>query len=145
MMWFFYAFLASVLWGIAYVFGGRLLQSIHVQTLLLLELGIGTLTFLIWSLHKHTLGTDITTVLKDGTLSKQLVLSIVSFNVANLLIILSVREKNAVLASVLEVSYPLFVVLFSWLFFRESHMNLRTAAGGLMILAGVFIVYWNNR
>ena len=137
--------LASVLWGVAYVLGARLLQSIHVQTLLLLELGCGTVTFLFWSIITHSLKLDLQIASKNGALCKQLLLSVLAFNTANMLILWSVKDKNAVLASLLEVSYPLFVLLFAWLFFREVHMTPVTAVGGLLILAGVMMVSWHNR
>jgi drug/metabolite transporter (DMT)-like permease len=48
--------------------------------------------------------------------------------------------KNPTLASLIEISYPFFVVLFTWVFFRQCQLNLSTMIGGLLILAGVFVI-----
>ena len=62
-----------------------------------------------------------------------------------LLIYMAIGEKNATLASLIEISYPFFVAVFAWLFFRETHFNLATLLGGLMILGGVAVVFLGNR
>jgi drug/metabolite transporter (DMT)-like permease len=48
--------------------------------------------------------------------------------------------KNPTLASLIEVSYPLFVVFFTWVFFREIQLNAMTCMGGLLVLAGVMVI-----
>jgi len=41
----------------------------------------------------------------------------------NLLVLYSMSEKNATLTSLIEISYPIFVFIFSWLFFKEVQIN----------------------
>jgi drug/metabolite transporter (DMT)-like permease len=65
--------------------------------------------------------------------------------VAGLLSFMAIGEKNATLASLIEISYPLFVAFFAWLFFREVQWNLPTIVGGLLTLGGVAVVYFGNR
>ncbi len=62
-----------------------------------------------------------------------------------LLIYMAIGEKNATLASLIEISYPLFVAFFAWVFFREVQINLATVLGGAMILGGVAVVFLSNR
>ena len=62
----------------------------------------------------------------------------------NYFIFLSLNEKNATLTSIVEISYPFFVALFSWLLFRDSQLNLSIFVGGLFIFAGVVLILRNN-
>ena len=47
--------------------------------------------------------------------------------------------RNATFVSMIEVAYPLFVVLFSFLFFRTVP-NLWFFAGGALIMAGTLLI-----
>ena len=53
--------------------------------------------------------------------------------------------KNPTLASLIEISYPIFVVVFAWLFFREMQLNAMTLFGGLLVLAGVSVIILGER
>ena len=64
---------------------------------------------------------------------------------AELFIALSIVSKNATIAGMIEISYPLFIALFAYLIFRESELNWGIAAGGALIMAGVLTVYWFSR
>jgi drug/metabolite transporter (DMT)-like permease len=59
----------------------------------------------------------------------------------HVLIALSISDKNATLAGVVEMSYPFFIALFSWALFGESTLNLATGIGGALILVGIALVY----
>ena len=61
------------------------------------------------------------------------------------LLYLSVNSKNATLARLIEITYPVFVVLFAYLFFRQVHVNTSVILGGLMILVGAGLVIYNNQ
>jgi drug/metabolite transporter (DMT)-like permease len=60
------------------------------------------------------------------------------------LLFLSISGKNATLASLIEISYPVFVALFAWLLFREIHWNASVLAGAALVFAGVALIIWNN-
>ena len=66
-----------------------------------------------------------------------LVVAVVSSAAGALLIYIAIGEKNATLASFIEISYPFFVAVFAWLFFRETQFSWPTVFGGLLILGGV--------
>ncbi len=57
----------------------------------------------------------------------------------------AMSAKNPTLASLIEISYPLFVVLFAWLFFREMQLNAMTMIGGALVLAGVAVITLGER
>ncbi|MCD8497767.1 MAG: EamA family transporter [Alphaproteobacteria bacterium] len=44
----------------------------------------------------------------------------------------------------IEITYPVFTILFAWLLYRDVQVNLHTALGGLLIFAGVGIIYFKS-
>jgi drug/metabolite transporter (DMT)-like permease len=52
----------------------------------------------------------------------------------------AIRDKNATLASLLEIAYPLFIIIFTALFLRKIHLNLAGLLGALLILGGSVLV-----
>ena len=71
--------------------------------------------------------------------------ALVSSAAGTLLIYVAIGEKNATLASLIEISYPLLVAVFAWLFFRQVEFNALTLVGAGLIMGGVALVYLANR
>jgi drug/metabolite transporter (DMT)-like permease len=71
--------------------------------------------------------------------------AIISSVTGGLLIYIAIGEKNATLASLIEISYPFFVAVFVWLFFRDIQFSWQTLVGGVLILAGVAVVFLSER
>ena len=63
---------------------------------------------------------------------------------AEILIGLSIANKNAVFAGLIEISYPVFILLFAYLLFNENSLNLSILAGGTFVFIGVFIIFYFN-
>jgi drug/metabolite transporter (DMT)-like permease len=53
--------------------------------------------------------------------------------------------KNPTLVSLIEISYPLFVIIFTWILFREFQLTPSTLFGAVLILAGVVILTLGER
>ena len=64
---------------------------------------------------------------------------------ADLMIALSISTKNATLAGLVEISYPLFIALFAYFLFKETQINAAIIIGGLLIFSGIFVIYYFNR
>lgn len=69
----------------------------------------------------------------------------VLFLVANALILVAIKSKNATVASLIEISYPIFVVLFSYIFWKNIHLNFWTIIWWVMILWWIVLVYLFNK
>ncbi len=145
-MWIVYALAASVIWGISYAASGRVIER-----------GVSPLVFftcyalfggLTGSIALAAMGklAGATQELRhlEGDLG-WFVLAIITSGVGALLIYIAIGEKNATLASLIEISYPFFVAIFAWIFFRETQFNLPTVLGGILIMMGVGIVFLGNR
>jgi len=57
---------------------------------------------------------------------------------------LAIKEKNATMASLLEISYPLFIILFTLIFLHQIHLNAAGLAGAVLILAGCVLVVFSR-
>ncbi|HAB17038.1 MAG TPA: EamA family transporter [Verrucomicrobiota bacterium] len=145
-MWLVYALGAAVLWGINYSASGRVInRGVSPATLFFLDTILALLVIggvvILTGKGRASIGE----LRQLGGDWGWLVAAMVCSTVGGLLVLLAIEHKNATLASLIEISYPLFVALFAWLFFRESQLNWPTVAGGLLIMIGVGIVYVGNR
>ena len=145
-MWLFYALGAAVLWGINYAVSGRVLErGVSAYTLFLLDLVFGFLViggFVLGTGRAKSVLSEVRSLGPDWPL---LLVVMSCVTAAGLLSFMAIGAKNATLASLIEISYPLFVAFFAWLFFREVQWSWPTVLGGAMTLGGVAVVYLGNR
>lgn len=144
-MWALYAIIAAVLWGVDYALTEKALDKISFPMLLTIELFFGFLTMLGLMLFSGSQKADFQELVVSHETLLLVLAIVVAFNVANALIILSIGDNNATLSGLIEISYPLFIALFSWLFFRENHITAGTAVGGIFVLIGVSMIYFFNK
>jgi drug/metabolite transporter (DMT)-like permease len=57
-----------------------------------------------------------------------------------MLIASSIKHSNAMVAGLVEISYPLFIIIFSFLILKETNIDFKTIIGGLLIIIGVVII-----
>lgn len=145
-MWIVYALGASLLWGISYAASGRVIER-----------GMSPLTFFFCYAAFGMLAGALTLLVQGRLVALPgdvralggdwvwLAVALATSSAGALLIYMAIGEKNATLASLIEISYPFFVVVFAWIFFRDVQINWPTVLGGVLILAGVGIVFWGNR
>jgi len=140
-MWSIYAVLASVCWGVSYAASGPVLKK-----------GLSPLVFffgyslfgLLGSLLCLILSGKFSSAMRLENLERAdagwFSLSIAIGAVGACLTYVAMGARNPTLTALIEISYPFFVILFTWLFFREVQVNAVTLCGGLLILAGVAVV-----
>lgn len=145
-MWAIYALLAALLWGVSYAAAGRVLGrglssvSFYICYLVFGVVMVGS--FFVLSGRAARFAEDIRALGHDWI---WLLVAVMTAPVAGLLIFTAIGEKNAPVAALIEISYPLAAAFFTWLFFRESHLNLQTAIGAALIYSGIIVVALGNR
>jgi drug/metabolite transporter (DMT)-like permease len=139
-MWFALAFSAAMLWGLTYAISGRLLKDISVPTMLFISSAIGTAVMFVYALSIKRLGVDLRTLASSRYLLLLFAGSTVAYILANLAISYSIVGRNATLAAVIEIAYPLSTALAAWLLFGEKQFTLSTLVGGLLIVAGSAVI-----
>ena len=136
---------AAVCWGLAYALLGKLLHSGVSSAFALTTIGI------------FTLSAYASVMLKNGSL--QAGIDIIEQNKYLLLIILAVAAclisgqflvykaialKDAPHVAILEICYPVFTCLFTWLLFRNLELSWHIIVGGILIFIGSAMVLFKS-
>ncbi len=140
--WYLTAIGAALVWGLHYPLIDNALKKISVMSVLLLT-AIPIILVAPW--FHNTLIADyrILSGLRWSDKIAILALSLTSLS-ASVLLFVSIDSKNATLASLIEISYPMFVAMFAYLLFREVHLSPSVLAGSLLVFLGVGIIIVNN-
>ncbi len=144
-MWLVLALGASLFWGLTYVLDEQLYKHVSVLTILALHSTLSALVGISVAFSVGYLRTDIATLFSNQRLTSLFIISSCAAVCAGLLIGFSIATRNATLAGLIEISYPLFIVLFSYLLFREHDLSLGAVGGGFLILCGVALIYWSSQ
>jgi len=143
-MWILFALGASLFWGLTYVFNEQVYKKISIFT----SIGIASLViFIVTLLISHFSGSlkpDLASIASSRQLLWYVIGGITVFLIAEIFIAFSITAKNATLAGLVEISYPIFIALFSYLLFK-SKITAPTIIGGIIVFIGIFIIYYFNR
>lgn len=66
------------------------------------------------------------------------------FVLGNLFIFEAISLKDATHANILEITYPIFTILFTYIFFKNVHLDWTTALGGILILCGTALIIYKG-
>ena len=141
--WYLAAIGAAIIWGIHYPLIDFAMKRLSVYSVLLIS--VLPVLFLM-PMFLRDLARDIEVFKLLPTNEQWLVAAIgLTSTLGAVLLYLSVNSKNATIASLIEITYPVFVVLFAYLFFRQVNVNTSVILGGLMILIGAGLIIYNNQ
>ncbi|WP_454782185.1 DMT family transporter [Legionella sp. WA2022007384] len=138
-MWFTFAIFAAILWGFNYALAEKILNSISPITLLALEMTIGAILFTGISFFT-TMKRDIQILTTDSSLLLLTGAEIAIVLIASYFIATSITLKNATIAGIVELTYPIFTIIFTWFLFNQVHVNFSVILGGLLIFIGVLVI-----
>jgi len=134
----FLPFVAAAILGLTYTAYGKLLSNVSVTTYLLVYC-IAGIAFAGLVHFISPIKIDFT-FLRQGSVVGWVTLAIVSSLIAWTLALVAVRETSAIYTAAGEISYPIFTALFTWLILQSRELTWQTVFGGLLIMAGAFIV-----
>ncbi len=132
-----YAIGAAITWGLVYTIDQRVLRGASPFALLFVDSLITAILLLpIIFFQKNSLASLSGA---SGRLWLLIIISLVLAAFANFFIFSSIKILGASTASIFEIAYPFFVVIFSYFAFRTSP-NLYFLLGALLIFAGSAII-----
>lgn len=134
---FIFALLASVTWGLAYTLDQKVLERLSPLTLIsfsYLMCFLLTVPFLFFEdkSFSNLLSIDRKTLFV-------FLISITLTFAANYFILVGIKDLDASTASVVEITYPIFVILFSFLIFRTIP-NYIFLVGTTIVILGVGLI-----
>ena len=140
--WYIAALAAAVTWGIYYPLVDMALKRISLYSVILLSM---IPVLLVMPLFMKTISKDYEAV-RALPVSEQWIFASLGLIglFGEVMVYLAINGKNATLASLIEMTYPVFVVIFAWVFFRQMHVTPSVFIGGLMILIGAGLIIYNN-
>lgn len=140
--WYVTALGAAVIWGIHYPLVDFALKRVSLFSVLLLTV---LPVVLLMPLFLRDVAQDLNLV-RTLPVREQVTIAAIALTslLATVLLYLSIAGKNATLASLIEITYPVFVVFFSYILFRHLHLNVSVIVGGLMVMAGAGLIIYHN-
>ncbi len=140
--WYLAAIAAAIVWGIHYPLVDHALKQLSLPGVLLLtSLPVLVLAPMFGRLLPDDLQVLIST---PGTERLVLLAPALTSLVGSVLLFAAIGSKNATLVSLIEVSYPAFVALFTWILFREMHLTTSAIIGGVLVISGVVLIASSN-
>ncbi len=138
---FIYAIGAAVTWGLVYTIDQKILSAVSPMALLFVDSLLMAIIMLPFVFFSH--GSIKTLFLSGKTNLLLILLSVALATLANFLIFSSIKSLGSSTASVIEIAYPFFVVLFSFIIFRSTP-NMYFLLGGALIFVGAAIITYNH-
>lgn len=140
--WYIWAFGAAILWGVHYNLVGKALTTISPITVYFIPSIILIATL---PLYYKTLINDYHSLMSaDSSVKISTVVLMFTSVAASLMAYKAIHYSNATIASLIEITYPVFVALFAFLIFKENHLTWNIGAGGVLIMAGTGLIIFNN-
>jgi DME family drug/metabolite transporter len=140
--WYSFALGAAMMWGLAYVLAEELIQKRGVPPsfLIFIEAFVAIPLYIVLVSVVGGFKEGIVAMFSQKSTAIMLLLLGFLVMLGNYFIVQSVSSKNATMTSFIEISYPLFTILFVWLFLGKFDLNLYTLAGAILIMTGVGVM-----
>lgn len=140
-LWFWLSISAAASWGLEYVLSEKLMKHLPTTMVLAFTYFAGAIVFTVYSLV-----TDKDLFFRVPTMGKDVLLLLAGVSilwmVANYLIFASIKASNATLAGMVEVTYPVFALLFAWLLYKEVQLSPLALGGAALIFTGIGLILY---
>ncbi len=141
--WYLTALGAALIWGIHYPLVDYALKHVSIYSVLLLTM---LPILLLMPVFLSDVARDLNSVLLLPGSAQGMIAAIgLTSLLGAVLLYLSIAGKNATLASLIEITYPVFVAFFSYALFRHVHLNASVIIGGLLVISGAGLIIYNNQ
>ena len=134
---FIYAIGAAITWGLVYAIDQKILYGIAPMTLVFINSIITAIIILPFIFFSNGSIKDV--IVSEKTNWLLIIISIALAALANFLIFSGIKNLGASTASMIEIAYPFFVVLFSYVLFRSTP-NVYFLVGGILVFVGSIII-----
>ena len=133
------ALLTAILWGICYTGTERIVKNIDIRAYLAISCGISTIIFSTWA-YLSNVSISIDSTIK---VTPWMLLSMLTSCLASYYSVTAVKESGASYASCIEVSYPVWVILFAYLLGSPHTMSFNAYIGAALVVVGTVVMLRN--
>ncbi|MEM6781384.1 MAG: EamA family transporter [Pseudomonadota bacterium] len=143
--WFFAALGSALLWGYSYAMSEKVFKAdLSLPFFMMITGGVYFIATIALVYFTNTYQSGLKSISSDPVILSDAVIVAITYVVGSFLIYFAIAEKNATLANLIEISYPLFTLLFAWVLFKEVQLNLYAGLGGLLIFSGIALIFWKS-
>lgn len=140
--WMFFALATALSWGLGYTISERVMQGgVSGTVLIAVYYAIGVPVFVLMATASGQMKPSLEALLTNRETLIYFLIMTVSYIIGNYCIYKGIFLKNASLVNLIEISYPVFTVMFSWILFKEFHLTSSTIAGAVLIFCGLGLIF----
>ena len=138
--WWMYAVFAALIWGVHYNLIAKAMTAASPFTIYAIPNVILIASLPLWY---KVLVNDFHNVMAASTEVKASVAAIMFTSILGTVAAYkAIHSSNATVASLIEITYPIFVAVFAAVLFHENHMNWPIAIGGTLIMLGTGVIIY---
>lgn len=130
-------------YGLAFAFAEKAFKLTNVTTYLVLNATAGLAAAAAFVLIKGApeVSLDFT---NDNKSLATVAVAVIAPTLGWIFTMFAIKSTSASYAAFTEISYPLFTVLFLFIFFGLRSLDWTIMLGGLLIMAGSFLMIWGQ-
>jgi drug/metabolite transporter (DMT)-like permease len=141
-LWFYCALGTAIMWGFSYALSEKVMKDAVHPLFIMVVTGVFYLFLSLAAAYfTDNLKAGLNLIANDKNILFNLVVMSVAYVVGMFLIFYAINLKNASMANLIEISYPVFTIIFAYFISKEVQINLSTFVGGTFIFAGICIIY----
>lgn len=138
--WWMYAIFASLVWGLHFNFIAKAMTVASPITVYALPSFLLALALPLWY---KTLAGDLQRIWSLDWNDKSIIgATMITSILGTVAAYKAIHSSNATIASLIEITYPIFVAIFAMLLFHENHLNWPIVFGGSLIMAGTGVIIY---
>jgi len=141
-LWFICALGTAIMWGFGYALSEKVMKDAFHPLFMMVVTGFLYLALsLIAAYFTNNLKSGVQMVENNPASIISVLLVSLSVVIGSFLILYAISLKNATMVNLIEITYPVFTLLFAYLIMKEVQINVSTLIGGLFIFIGIGIIY----
>lgn len=138
--WWMYAVFAALMWGVHYNLIAKAMTAASPFTIYAIPNVILIASLPLWY---KVLVSDFHSIMAAPNDVRASVVAIMFTSIIGTVAAYkAIHTSNATVASLIEITYPIFVAIFAAIMFQENHLNWPIAIGGMLILLGTGVIIY---
>ena len=130
------------MWGFGYALSEKVMKDSFHPLFIMIITGFLYLTLsLVAAYFTNNLKSGFQTITNNPNSLISVSLVSLSVVVGSFLILYAITLKNATMVNLIEITYPIFTLIFAYIIMKEVQITPATLLGGLLIFAGIGVIY----